>query len=206
MSRQADADMVAWSRSQRMLGVRFEMDTRGVEDVLLERAPREGEDPRTGKVTAIETARMPIYDRFKVTRTAALPEAYIVPASEKKMIELLLRHGVVVEKLRQDFIGDFSKFTVAEVVQARNAFQGHRLVRLEGRFATEGGNVAAGAYIVRTGQPLGIIVFELLEPESLDGAVAWEAMAALPTVGSVLPIWKVYDTSKAVSEIVTIVD
>jgi hypothetical protein len=149
---------------------------------------------------------MPIYDRFKVTRTAALPEAYIVPASEKKMIELLLRHGVVVEKLRQDFIGDFSKFTVAEVVQARNAFQGHRLVRLEGRFATEGGNVAAGAYIVRTGQPLGMIVFELLEPESLDGAVAWEAMAALPTVGSVLPIWKVYDTSKAVSEIVTIVD
>jgi hypothetical protein len=206
MSRKADADMVAWARTSRPLGVRFEMESRGVEDVLLERAPREGEDPRTGKVTAIETAKMPVYDRFKVTRTATLPEAYVVPATERKVIELLLRHSIVVEKLRQDFIADFSKFTVAEVVQARNPFQGHRLVRLEGRFATSGDNVGAGAYIVRTGQPLGMLVFEMLEPESLDGAVAWEYTSSLPAVGSVLPIWKVFDASKAVSEVVTALD
>lgn len=202
MSRQADADMVAWSKASKPLGVRFEMASRGTEDVLLERAPREGEDPRTGKVTAIEAAKMPILDRFKVTRTATMPEAYIVPVSEAKVVELLHRHGIVVEKLRQDFVGEFTRFTVREVVQARNAFQGHRLVRLEGTFATDGGNIAAGAYIVRTGQPLGMLVFEMLEPESLDGATAWEYLSALPVVGNVHPVIKVYDASKAVSEIV----
>lgn len=203
MNRMADADMVAWGKSAKALGVRFEMESRGIEEVLLEKAPQEGEDPRTGPITAIEKARMPILDRFKVTRTATLPEAYIVPVSEAKVVELLLRHGIIVEKLRQDFVGDFTRFTVREVVQARNAFQGHRLVRLEGTFGTGGGNIAAGAYIVRTGQPLGMLVFEMLEPESLDGATAWEYLAELPVVGGVHPVIKVYDASKAVSEIVT---
>jgi hypothetical protein len=203
MSRAADEAMVEWSRLSPMLGVRFEMAPRGTEDVLLERPPREGEDPRVGPVTEIAKASMAVYDRFKPTRQASFPNAYLVPATETKVVELLLRQGVVVEKLREDLIADVAKFTVAEVVQARQAFQGHRLVRVEGTFKTEGTVVPSGSYLVRTGQPLGVLVFELLEPESLDGAIAWEYLAALPTVGSTLPILKVHDASKAVSEVVT---
>ncbi len=203
MSRDADAAMVVAANTGASLGVRFEMASRGKEDVLLERPPREGEDPRVGKVTEIAVANMEVYDRFKVTRTAWMPQAYIVPAGEAKVVELLLRQGVIVERLREDLIVDAAKFTVNEVVQARNAFQGHRLVRLEGNFKTEGVNVPAGSYLVRCGQPLGALIFELLEPESLDGAAAWEFLANLPTVGSVFPMLKVRNASKAVSEVVT---
>ncbi|MEX2242548.1 MAG: M14 family zinc carboxypeptidase [Fimbriimonadaceae bacterium] len=202
MSRKADADMVAWAAEGKSLGVRFEMASRGSEDVLLERPPSEGEDPRVGPITAIDKARMAVFDRFTPTRTAWVPAAYVVPAGEVKAIELLLRHGVVVEVLREDLIADVAKFTVLEVVQARTAFQGHRLVRLEGSFRTEGANVPSGNYIVRTSQPLGVLVFEMLEPESLDGVAAWEFLSALPTVQSTFPVFKLRDASKAVTEVV----
>jgi hypothetical protein len=205
MTRAADEAMLLWSKGDKRLGVRFEMASRGTEEVLLERLPGEGEDPRVGPVTEVAKANMPVFDRFRVTREAEFPQAYLLPATETKAVELLLRHGIVVERLRDDFIADVSRFNVGEVVQARQAFQGHRLVRIEGSFKTEGVNVPAGSYLVRTGQPLGVLVFELLEPESLDGVVAWEALAALPTVGSVLPIGKVRDASRAVGEVVTTV-
>lgn len=201
MNREADDAMRSLAGTQ--LGVRFEMASRGKEDVLLERPPREGEDPRVGPVTEIAKANMEVFDRFKPTRMATVPQAYVLPASETKAVSLLLLQGIKVEKLRNDLIVDATQFLVGEVQQARTAFQGHRLVRLEGTWKTEGTNVPAGSYLVRTSQPLGVLVFEFLEPESLDGIAAWEYLSALPTVGSVLPIMKLTDASKAVTELMS---
>ena len=203
MSRQADSDMVAWSKAGRSFGVRFEIVARGTEEVLLEKAPTEGEDARTGPVTQIAKAQMPVFDRFASARTSWLPNAYVVPKSERKVIELLMRHGAVVEVLRQDLQCAATKYQPSEVVQAASAFQGHRLVRLEGNLRTEGTVVPAGDYLVRPSQPLGVLIFELLEPESLDGVVAWGVLNALPTVGTDYPVFKLRDASNAVSEVVT---
>ena len=203
MSRAADAAMAEWSKGGKQFGVRFEMASRGAEEVLLERPPREGEDPRVGKVTEIARAHMAVFDRFRATRSVPFPNAYAVPASETKAIALLLMQGIVVERLREDFTTQVTRLTVGEVVQEQRAFQGHRLLRVEGTFRTEQGTLPGGSYIVRTGQPLGMLVFELLEPESLDGVAAWEYLATVPTIGTVFPVWKLPDASRAVTEVVT---
>ncbi len=202
MSRQADADMVSWARSNKEFGVRFEFASRGEEDVLLEKAPAEGEARRTGPVRAVERAKMQIFDRFVATRTSWLPDAYIVPASERAVVELLLLHGAVVERLREDFICDATAFRVTEVGQG-NRVGGRRLAKLEGTFRTSGMNVPAGSFLVRSGQPLGMVIFYLLEPESLDGVAAWEKLSQTPVVARAYPILKVRDASRAVGEIVT---
>ncbi|MCH7904918.1 MAG: M14 family metallopeptidase [Armatimonadetes bacterium] len=202
-SRQADADMATWSKQNRSFGVRFEFASRGEEDVLLEKAPTEGEDRRTGKITETETAKMQIFDRFKATRTAPMPAAYIIPPSEKAVLELLLLQGAVVERLSEDWTGDAAGFIITEVDQAERAFQGHRMIRLEGEFQIAEFEFPSGHYMVRTGQPLGMLIFYLLEPESLDGVVAWEVLSQKPLVNSVFPIFKVRDISGVVSEVVT---
>lgn len=201
-SRQADADMVVWARENRKFGVRFGYASRGEEDVLLEIAPTEGEDRRTGKVTEVEGAKMQIFDRFEPTRFARMPEAYAFPATETAVLQILMRHGVVVEKVREDLITAAARFVVAEVAQGPR-LQGNRLVRLEGNFHESDTRIPADFYLVRASQPLGMFIFALLEPESLDGAVAWNKLAKVPEVTDVYPILKVWDSSGAVTEVVT---
>ena len=202
-SRQADADMATWAGQNRSFGVRFELVSRGEEDVLLEKAPTEGEDRRIGKITETETAKMQVFDRFKATRTAPMPAAYIIPPREKAVLELLLLQGVAVERLSEDWTGDAAGFIISEVDQAEREFQGHRMIRLEGEFQIAEFEFPSGHYIVRTGQPLGMLIFYLLEPESLDGVVAWEVLRQKPPVNGVFPIFKVRDISGVVSEAVT---
>ena len=67
------------------------------------------------------------------------------------------------------------QFTVDSTVVATQAFEGHRLVRLVGRWESgKPATLAAGTYVVRVAQPLGVLAMYLLEPESDDGLVAWD--------------------------------
>ena len=57
-------------------------------------------------------------------------------------------------------------------------FEGHRMVQAEGRWSRQARDTAmvAGWYLVRTGQPLGVLAAYLLEPASEDGVVAWNQL------------------------------
>jgi hypothetical protein len=48
----------------------------------------------------------------------------------------------------------------------------------------------AGSIVVRTNQPLGRLVFYLLEPESNDGLTTWNVLDEALTVGATHPIVK----------------
>lgn len=201
LSKSANEDLKNWSSNGKELGVRFKLASRGTEDVLLEKAPTEGERDRYGKITEISIARMPIYDRFQATRTAKMPAAYIVPASESRVIDLLLLQGVTVERFVLPWSGKVSTFRISEAHEASQAFQGHKLVRLEGAFSDSHAEVPVGDFLVRCSQPLGVLVFELLEPEALDGACAW-GFTSLPAIGTDFPFLKVGNASGAVTELV----
>ena len=238
-TRGADAQVVAWGLDPSKapaLGVRFDFESRGVEEVLLEKragassvgrgasgssgaaassgAPRrpgsgtgaagnaatlEPETsgqrdgsratPLTTRPTQIEKVKMPVYDRFKATRTRPFPGGYLIPPSETKTVELLRRHGLLVERLVAPFAGSVETFTVSSFKQAEREFQGHKLVTLEGSFAASAGRADVGWFLVRTAQPLGVLAFHLLEPESLDGVAAWGYLAV--TADSGFPILKV---------------
>jgi len=194
LTRKADARVVAWGLEPAKapeLGVRFDFASRGEETVLLEHPLPKGSPAPFGRPKQLDKVKMPIFDRFKVTRTARFPAAYIIPADATDAIALLNRHGIVVEKLLEPWHGDAESFSIEKLTAAR-AFQGHRMVGLEGKFAKLTTSAEPAAYLVRTAQPLGILVFHLLEPESLDGVAAWGFLGSSLTEGKAFPILKIF--------------
>jgi hypothetical protein len=139
---------------------------------------------------------MPIFDRFKSTRFAKFPAAYLIPPSETPTVKLLRAHGVLVEQLTEPWRGEASEFTITANHTARSAFQGHKLVLLDGTFASSERSAEAGWFVVSTAQPLGILAFHILEPESDDGAVTWGFISAAAE-GSAFPILKSFQPVKS---------
>jgi dipeptidyl-peptidase 4 len=60
-----------------------------------------------------------------------------------------------------------------------------------GRFEETTVAAPGGALVVRTDQPLGPLVFYLLEPESDDGVTTWNVVAAALTPGAAHPVLKI---------------
>jgi hypothetical protein len=166
-----------------------------MESVPLEKPPGKHEK----RPEAIVRILMPTFDRFRATKTARFPWAYLVPAAETQTIELLKRHGVVIDRLDAEWTGAYDQFMVQKANQANQPFQNHRLWTLDGQFQLQRTPWPAGSWLVRTGQPLGTLIFHILEPESTDGAAAWGFMGDFKD-GSSYSIGKVYRPIHAVRE------
>jgi hypothetical protein len=119
---------------------------------------------------------MKIFDRFTPTLTRPAPWGYAIAASDTSALNLIRMHGLEVSRLTSEWRGDAGpQFVIDSTVIAPQVFEGHRLVRLVGRW--EPGRpvtLANGTLVVRTAQPLGVLAMYLLEPESDDGLVAWD--------------------------------
>ena len=203
LTRNADARVVSWGLDPAKapeLGVRFEFASRGDETVLLEHPLPKGSPAPFGRPKALDKVKMPVFDHFKITRTAKFPAAYLIPSGQKEAIALLLRHGIVVERLLQGWKGLTDQFSITTMNVARGAYQGHRLVGLEGKFESTKIDADTGWVLVRTAQPLGVLAFHLLEPESLDGVAAWGFHGKALAVGQPYPLLKVFEQIHTATE------
>ena len=190
--RNADARTVSWGLNPSKapaLGVRFEPDSRGVEEVIFEKPIR----PRPkGRPVDLIKAKMPIIDRFKSSRTARFPAAYAYPAEYSALTNLLQAHGIAVTQTTEEWKGKLTTFEISERAQDQTMFQGHFLVRIEGKFSEVNGSLPKGTMLVRTSQPLGLLAFHILEPEMTDGAGAWGFLPEwLMQAGTTYPVAKV---------------
>jgi hypothetical protein len=83
-------------------------------------------------------------------------------------------------------------FAADSVVASQRAFQGHRETRFEGRWTPSAADVPAGALIVTSRQPLGVLAQLLLDPNSDDGFGTWnlyDAAVARPAAsGGGMPV------------------
>ena len=157
-------------------------------------------NPRSGKTmrTMVETTAIPtsmrVYDRFVSTASRRVPAEYIVPVSGNGLHEIVERklreHGIHVEKLETASRRQVEQFAVTQVRHAERAFQGHRATSIEGKFERRDIDVPAGSLLVRTKQPLGRLVFYLLEPESDDGLTTWNFFDSALKVGAAHPVLK----------------
>lgn len=170
------------------LGVRFEL-VQGREDEVSIEKREAGQPAPKGRPTNLERIKMPVFDRFRATQMARVPRRYYIEGGESTAARLLLRHGVSVRKLDAPVTTDVERFEIAEKTQDRQAFQGHRLIRLKGSFKREAFTVPTGWYVIETDQALGRFAFSMLEPEGDDGLVTWgffgEELARYPVLKSV---------------------
>jgi hypothetical protein len=151
---------------------------------------------RTGH---FRTLRLPVYDRFTPTVLRQLPRGYVLSPADTAAVRLLRLHGVRVEQAAADQHRPLrvELFSIDTIIVADSLFQGHHEVRLEGYWSAAYRTIPAGSYFVPTGQPLGIVAFYLLEPESDDGLTTWNVFDARLARGELFPVWRVIGSASA---------
>jgi hypothetical protein len=192
----ADLQVEAWGKQPEkapQLGIRFEFaerPTRPKEPVPIEvvKPGQVVDHHKAPEQTAIQ--ELTVFDRFRPTRTTHFPSGYVLPPSLANVAELLKRHGIVVETLKEPWRGSAEEFLI-EGLTPTGRFQRRAMSRLEGRFIPNPeASSPAGSFRVSTAHPLGILAFMLLEPESLDGVAAWGFLEGSIGEKTVYPILK----------------
>jgi hypothetical protein len=159
------------------------MDTTRIEEVRVEqivpitdssakREPGMGMRQRTG---IIKNVRMPVMASFTPTLTSTLPFAYAFDERTAKAIAPFLRlHGITVERLTASASVAAQAFHVDSVMQRGRSETSRMMKDIAGSWDSSAGRLLpAGTYIVRAGQPFGLLAFYLLEPLSEDGFMQW---------------------------------
>lgn len=144
-----------------------------------ERSPADDRPARPGDpLLTVRDAE--IMKKATGTRFRDRPYAYLLPAEAAEAVRLLRRHNVAVERLTEPVALDLQVY-VLEDVRHESGVNGHATaVRVDvGDMRAERVEMPAGAWVVRTGQLLGRVVTQLLEPESSDNVVYWNAMTTL---------------------------
>ncbi len=156
--------------------------------------PRSGKPMRIMIESVATPTTMTVYDGFAATATRRVPTEYIVPATANGLHEIIERklreHGVLVDRRAAASRASVEQFAIAQVRHADQLFQGHHTTSVTGRFERREVDVPAGSLVVRTNQPLGRLVFYLLEPESDDGLTTWNFLDGALHVGAAHPVLK----------------
>lgn len=135
---------------------------------------REGSPyPQMKRTDKKKTFVIPYFADFSFKRSVPLPAGYLIPAASTEVIQKLLQHGLLVEKLVQPATLDVESFKTKEIKGAERLYQGHRTNMIKGEYAKEQKEFPVGTIFVTAAQPLANVAAYLLEPESDDGLVVW---------------------------------
>jgi dipeptidyl aminopeptidase/acylaminoacyl peptidase len=148
------------------------------------------EEERDGKRTATTQPRdyeAQYYGATEPTLSVERPYAYLLPASSKKVIENLQRHGLTVDELREDLDLEVEIYKIDQISRGRT-FQQHQPVELEATARKESRRIPAGTVLISTAQPLGSLAATLLEPQSADGLTTWNFFDEDLKVGGDFPV------------------
>jgi hypothetical protein len=141
-------------------------------EVAEDRNPYSGR-PMMRRLDVRTPERMPEFGMFLPTEEARVPARYLVPEELGAVVQLLDDHGVRWRRLERATSLTVERFAIDSSTVAAREFQGHRERTLFGRYEQVEVTVPPGTVVVPVNQPLGRLVFSLLEPRSDDGVVTW---------------------------------
>jgi hypothetical protein len=205
LTKAADARTIAGSKAKgTSSGVEFKPKPLPNQVEILVGEVEKIKNPRSGKeMTAMiedkyRPMKMDDVGMFEAVRTVPVPRAYLFERADP-IVEKLRQHGIVVEELSAATEVPVETFTIDKFERSKRTFQGHNEVRMAGTYANERRSFPAGTVVVRTAQPLGRLVFYLLEPESDDGLVTWNFWDASLEVGKRFPVFKLLTAEKLIT-------
>ncbi|MEP1094917.1 MAG: M14 family metallopeptidase [Cyclobacteriaceae bacterium] len=126
---------------------------------------------RTGNIVNVEGVAN--YNAFEATKSSIVPKGYIIPARFKSIVEKLEAHGVSVEELSRNKTYSGEQFLIEKYEIAERPFEHHLMATASGSFSKKSFKAKNGDYLVSMEQPLAMLIFYLVEPESDDGLVTW---------------------------------
>ena len=130
------------------------------------------------------------YGTFAPTLRERVPQAYLIPAELTEILTLLAAHGIALEPAATIPL-DVEAFQIDSVQTAERPFQGRNEQTLYGDYESAQVTPAPGDMLAHADQPLGRLLFSLLEPQSDDGFANWGFLADRLRAGTVYPITRV---------------
>lgn len=190
----ADADVISWGRDPKSappFAVSYKVKSRGFEEVLMERLPN-GERGR-GPIRSISKTQMEVFDRFVAEETDRFPMGFFVPKKFSEALAKVRLHGVSVEEIVEAPKVIFAETLKVSTCQVLPKFQGHEMIRVKGAWERMPMSNPSEYVLVRTAQPLGIVAFELLQPNTPDSLTAWNFFGAKFEVGEMHPVLRAFE-------------
>ena len=163
--------------------------------------PRNGKDMTAMIEDKITPMKMEDFGMFASTKTVKAPRAYLFK-SDSKIVEKLLQHGITVEELTSELTTEVDSFSIATYEKSKRQFQGHNEAKITGAYKSEKVPFPAGTILVRTAQPLGRLVFYLLEPESDDSLTTWNYFDSYLEAGKTFPVYKLMKNENIASRLI----
>ena len=130
------------------------------------------------------------YGTFAPTLRERVPQAYLVPAALEEVLTRLAAHGIALEPADATPL-DVEAFRIDSIQTTERPFQGHNEQSLFGRYEPDRVTPASGDMLARVDQPLGRLLFSLVEPQSDDGFANWGLLADRLRAGELYPIVRV---------------
>ncbi|HUG42036.1 MAG TPA: M14 family metallopeptidase [Longimicrobiales bacterium] len=141
------------------------------------------------RLPVVERTRMKDFTRFEGVESERVPSAYYVPGSLHPVLDRLALHGIRTRALTAPRTARVERFALDSTRAAAREFQDHREREAFGSWSAVEATLPAGTMVVPTTQPLGRLVFYLLEPRSDDGLLNWNVLdAAIDADPSAYPI------------------
>jgi dipeptidyl aminopeptidase/acylaminoacyl peptidase len=146
---------------------------------------KDGKRVSTGRPHTYEVEHLGLTE---ATLTVPRPYAYLLPAKYHTAVEILQRHGITLEELREDIELDVEAYRIDQIVRAPKQYQKHHLVSVQVTPRAESRMVRAGTVLVKTAQPLGTLAAYMLEPQAEDGLCTWNVFDAGLKEGQDFPV------------------
>jgi hypothetical protein len=194
----------------RAQGIEFEIAPLNSDVQILVGEVKKVRNPLSGKEMTVmiedrvKPTLMADYGIFKATRSSSLPAAYILAGDDsmKNLLTNLRLHGVALEELREPLTVDTESFAISTINRSTRSFQGHREVRLRGKYSIDRRTWPSGSILIRTTQSSAALIFYLLEPESDCGYVRWNFLDQYLEKGTLYPISRLNGKYAAVTRLI----
>lgn len=118
-------------------------------------------------------ATIPFFDEITVEDSVTVPYAYIIPAEWISVRDVLLAHGITIERLASPCAVEVESYRFENPKTKARSFEGRNEATFKTTPTREVRNYPEGTMVVRTGQRTGRVIVNLLEPRGPDSFVAW---------------------------------
>ena len=126
------------------------------------------------------TRKVKFYDHYIPTKEIVIPSYYVIPKSEKKVLENLRRNNILMKEIQQDSAFSVQQYKISDYKTVKNPYEGH-YAHYDTLVKSEPKNLKFknGDYLVSTKQDGVKYLLETLEPEATDSFFNWNFFDAI---------------------------
>lgn len=126
------------------------------------------------------TRKVKFYNQYIPTKEIAIPTYYVIPKSEKKVLDYLKRNNIMVKEMKQDSIIFAQQYKISDFKTVKNPYEGHYIhYDTQVKVETKNVNFRKGDFLVSTQQNGVKYLLETLEPEAADSFFNWNFFDAM---------------------------